>query len=421
MPRRGRPKKAFPPPPKTLPDGRVRIWWNGTWHLLGRVDDEAAWRAEYARLIALWSTDPGAAPLRADEYLVSTLCRDYLASNDCPPEGAQRERVGTAIDLLLELFGHVAAASFGPASLDAWQSWLCGLPSKKDPQRTRFNRTSVRDLYWAVTRIWKWAAKTERLPVEKYTALLTIGPPRPEQVRARKIVEPADPAAVKAALPHLRLPVRAMVLLQWHSGARPEELCAMKVGEVLKSGKVHVPGAGLVDLDGAGVWARAPKEHKLASKGKSRILTFGPDAQQVLTPFLENRDPEEFVFRPIDALAELRAEQRAERSKRGGGSGGNKKKPASEPKRRAGERYSTRTYREAIERACAKAGVAHWFPYQLRHLAAAEIKAVFGVDGVMAVLGHHTQTMGNHYGGRAFKLAAEITRGRTSIVDPPLG
>lgn len=134
MPRRGRPKKAFPPPPKTLPDGRVRIWWNGTWHLLGRVDDEAAWRAEYARLIALWSTDPGAAPLRADEYLVSTLCRDYLASNDCPPEGAQRERVGTAIDLLLELFGHVAAASFGPASLDAWQSWLCGLPASGLPR-----------------------------------------------------------------------------------------------------------------------------------------------------------------------------------------------------------------------------------------------------------------------------------------------
>lgn len=409
-----RPKKSFPPAPKIDANGRVSVWWNGVWHRIGWKSDEAAWKAEYGRLVALWSVDPHAAPLRADDYLVSTLCREYLASRDAPKPGRQRERTVTAIGLLLEHHALTRVADFGPAAMDAWQAWMCTIPDPKDPTRTRFNRTSVRDHFWALTRIWKWAVKTERVPHDRYAALLTIEPPPPDSVRPAKVVDPADPLTVKATLPHVRLPVRAMVLLQWHAGARPDELCSMKVGDVLRSGTVRVPGAGPINLDVEGVWARAPQQHKTARLGKARILTFGPDAQQILAPFLEGRQPDEYVFQPRDGLAELRAEQKADREKRGGGSGGNRKKPAAEPKRRPGNRYSVRTYRQAIERACVKAGVEHWFPYQLRHLAASEIKAVFGVDGVMAMLGHHTQTMGEHYGGRSFKKAAEIARGRAA-------
>jgi integrase len=58
------------------------------------------------------------------------------------------------------------------------------------------------------------------------------------------------------------------------------------------------------------------------------------------------------------------------------------------------------------------AGVAEFAPYQLRHAAAAEIKALFDLDAVQALLGHHTKTMAEHYGGVAFRKAAEVAKGR---------
>ena len=42
----------------------------------------------------------------------------------------------------------------------------------------------------------------------------------------------------------------------------------------------------------------------------------------------------------------------------------------------------------------------------------AEIKAVFDLDAVQALLGHHTKSMAEHYGGVMFKKAAEVAKAR---------
>ncbi len=405
-----RPKNPFPPKPVPH-ENRMRCWWNGRWHFLGMQADPDGWRAEYARLVALWSADPHAPAHRAGELLVAELCRAYLDSGDCPG-GPRRGRIVAALEQLCEAHAATPVGEFGPAALRAWQAWLCQLPVPGDPARRRYGRASVVERVGVVRQVWKWAVSTERIGYERYEALCTVPGPRRGTVREPRVVEPADPEAVRATLPFLRPPVRSLVLLEWATGARPSELCGMTCGEIRREGVLNIPGAGRHDLTAEGVWVYVPDKHKTAGKGKARFVVFGPAEQELLKPLIEGREPGEFVFRPKDALASLRDEQRAERAARGGGSGGNRKKAKAERTRSPGNGYDSRAYYHAVRRACDRAGVARWYPYQLRHLSAAEIKAAFDVDAVMAQLGHHTRTMGEHYGGRSFKKAAEIARKR---------
>ncbi|HJZ53826.1 MAG TPA: site-specific integrase, partial [Gemmataceae bacterium] len=340
---------------------------------------------------------------------VSSLCREYLESADSPQHGRERERAAEAIDLLLEHHPTVTVADFGPNDLRAWQAWLCGLKNADDPDRTRFNVTSVNYMVDVIRRVFAWGVSTERVAEGKLVALRTVPRPKPGEARPPRIVEPADPEAVKKTLPYLRPPVRAMVVLQLTTGARPGELCKMKAGDVTRAGKLHIPGAGVQDLDKLEVWAYVPSKHKLTWKGKPRFLLFAPDAQRVLAPFLD-RDAAAYCFSPRESTDGLRAEQRAARKSKVQPSQANRKKV--NPQKQPGLQYNHRSYNQAVRKACVKAGVAHWFPYQLRHLAAAEVKAVFGLDAVQALLGHHTRTMAEHYGGVAVRTAAEVAKKR---------
>jgi integrase len=78
-----------------------------------------------------------------------------------------------------------------------------------------------------------------------------------------------------------------------------------------------------------------------------------------------------------------------------------------------GERYTTRSYRRAIERACDAAGVPRFSPHQLRHLAAHRIRAKHGIDGARAMLGHSLASVTERYSREvdrqtAAKIAAEM-------------
>ena len=182
----------------------------------------------------------------------------------------------------------------------------------------------------------------------------------------------ADPRAVQKVLPWLASPVREMVELQVMTGARPSELCRMTVGEVLRDGRVDVPGVGLVDLAAEKVWVYAPEEHKTSERGKDRWILFGPKAQALLDPFLTGRKPGEFVFA------------------------------------KSGKRFSGETYRHAIERACNRAGVTPWTPYGLRRLAARQIDADHGREATAAALGHSNLDTSAIYTGRNFAAAVRV-------------
>jgi integrase len=75
-----------------------------------------------------------------------------------------------------------------------------------------------------------------------------------------------------------------------------------------------------------------------------------------------------------------------------------------------GERYTRRSYRLAILRACAKAGVPAWSPLQLRHTAATHIRAKYGVEAAKVILGHSRIETSQIYAERDLRRAEHIMR-----------
>ena len=107
----------------------------------------------------------------------------------------------------------------------------------------------------------------------------------------------------------------------------------------------------------------------------------------MLRPYLF-REGEAFCFRPCDSERERLARRTDDRTtpiSYGNRPGTNKVR---RPKRKAGEKYTTDSYRRAIHRACIKAGIPKWSPNQLRHTAATEVRKKFGLDAAQTVLGH---------------------------------
>jgi integrase len=170
-----------------------------------------------------------------------------------------------------------------------------------------------------------------------------------------------DEVTVDTTIPQLPPIVADMVRLQRLAGMRPEEVCMIRPADIDRSGDV---------------WSYVPKTHKMEHKDRQRIIFLGPQAQAILTPYL------------------LRAEDQV----------------CFVPKRKGADEYSTRSYRDAIHRACDRAKIDHWSPNQLRHAAATEIRKRYGLEGAQVALGHSNANVTQIYAERDTAKAIEIMR-----------
>src|SRR5262249_30384911 len=119
------------------------------------------------------------------------------------------------------------------------------------------------------------------------------------EARESAPVRPAPDADVAAALPFLSRQLRAVVELQRLTGMRSGEVVVMRTGDLDRSGPV---------------WTYTPGRHKGEHRGKSRQVTFGPRAQEVLKRWLR-ADPAAYLFSPKEAEAERREARRAGRNR----------------------------------------------------------------------------------------------------------
>lgn len=102
-------------------------------------------------------------------------------------------------------------------------------------------------------------------------------------------------------------------------------------------------------------------KHKTAHRtAKPRVLVFEREAQRLLRPLL---------VRPVDALLF--------------------------PGRDSA--YDHRALRRAVERACQRAKVEPWSPYQIRHAAATDVANKAGQDAAQAHLGHASGAVTKRY------------------------
>ena len=157
------------------------------------------------------------------------------------------------------------------------------------------------------------------------------------------------------------------------------------------------------------VWVYRPSTHKTEHHGHVRRVALGPSAQAILKGFIKFDEPEEFVFRPCEAVEEQRAARRQNR-KTPMTPSQLRRTPKSAPKRSPKCHYTRQSYRRAIARSCELAGVPSWHPHQLRHNCATKLRRRFGLDAASIVLGHRHGVVTEIYAEADFERAIEVMR-----------
>jgi integrase len=246
-----------------------------------------------------------------------------------------------------------------------------------------------------LVRVFRWGVAEELVPESVHRALAAVPGLQRGRTEApeRGGVKPVAVEVVESALAAMPAPVAAMTRLQLLTGMRTGEVMIMRA----------------IDLNMAGpTWTYAPHKHKNRHRGMERVIFLGPQAQEIIRPFLTT-NLEAYLFSPRAYVEALHARRAAARKTKRTPSELRRRRKA-RPKLQPAERYDRRGYRQAVVRACRKAGVPAWAPLQLRHTAATLIRAKYGIEATKVVLGHSKVETSQIYAERDLSKAQEIMR-----------
>lgn len=358
------------------PSGQWVVKINRRMHYLGK--DEQAARERYRDVIAAhWQGR--SQPTR--RLLCSELLERWL--NDEGKRVRNFGRLQAAARAVNALHAGTPAAEFDQLALAAVRARL--LARKGSTTGRALSRRYVNVLVNTIRQAFSWAAGRKLVPTQTLLDLRTLRPlRRGEGGRELPRVAPPPPGAVEATLPHLPPTVQAMVRVHRLTGMRPGELCMMRPCDLSRAPgePVEVPGQGFtveaIEAGGVVVWVYVPHAHKLLWRERARIILVGPRAQAELVPLLAGRRPDHFIFNPTGSPTSC---------------------------------YSTRSYCQAVQRGCRRAGVPVWSPNRLRHEAATRMREVAGLEAAGDMLGHATPEMTAHYARAALgRLAEHLAR-----------
>jgi integrase len=365
--------------------------------LLGRYGSKES-RIEYARVIAEWQAADRRLPHAEAEpgLTINELILAYLPHVEQHYRHADGTPTNELVDMkitlrpLKQLYGHTPAAAFGPLALKALRNHLIRQPIIRtvktvDPEngkvtwqekvvRIGLARSVVNQRINRIRRLFKWAVSEELVPSSVLEALRAVAGLQRGRSQARETepIRPVSLALVEDTLPHLSPVVADMLRLQLLSGARSGEICVMRACDIDMSGSV---------------WLYRPRRHKTEHRGKGRVIVLGPRAQEIVKRYLK-ANVEAYLFSPREAMEARRLKLRQERRSKVTPSQMNRRKRR--PRRVPGERYGPCAIALAVRRACRRAGLPHWHPHQLRHLAATQIRREYGVELARIILGHAT-------------------------------
>lgn len=373
----------------------VCSWYDPTgkrrWRSFGNVKRVGKRQAErlYAEFAVKWQVDAGVRDPDArdevpEQLTVAELTERYLEYAEAyytKPSGRRTSHASNmdhAMRPMIKVCGRKLVSQVLATDLRAARDLMLD----KDLSRVTINERVNR-----IRHVFKWGVGRDTVPPEVLQKLQAVEPLRRGRsgVKEGKGRRTLHPNEVEAPLPYMPDPVAAMVRLQWLTGMRPGEVMSMRGCDLDTSGKVWV--------------LYRPAEHKTEHHGKSRAVFLGPQAQQVVAPFLKRR-LDEHLFSPRDAIVDREAAR-----------GGSKTDKGTRTRYALhGTRYMAGSYRQAIHRACAKAGVEPWAPYDLRHTAATRLRREHGEEAARVVLGHSridtTQMYGEVDQTKAIAVAA---------------
>lgn len=362
--------------------------------------------------VAYWAwvheNAPGQPPRpKKSDASVAELCNAHMAWADGYHAEQQYLRIVRALECVTLLYGTRPANDFDSHAFKAVRRWFihyrycrrCRKAEAECPCGTlarpgaRLCRRYINSLMGCVRSCWKWGREEKLVTTAAYLELKETRdlPTGRSEAPDHEPVLDVDDALVEAVLPLLMPPVAAMVKVQRLTGMRPGEVVRMRPRDIHRAAATVQLGEQAVV-----VWSYIPEKYKGMGRGKYRVPAIGPRCQEILAPFLDRSGPDEYLFKPTEALEEW-----ARRRKRSLNIG-SRAKPRSH--------YDSHSYARAIARACRRAGVQPWHPHQLRHAVATmvDLASEEGLFNASVVLGHAGAAITRTYSHARFKHAARI-------------
>ena len=363
---------------------------NGKDHYLGEYESPESYE-RYEKLVGEWlargrqldSDSMDGEPVTIGEVMAGYLqfADEYYRKRG--KHTSEYQLVKSALRCV-RIYEDTPAQEFGPLALDV---------VRQEMLAREWSRATINSGVGRIRRMFRWAVSKEIVDPEVLAKLDSLPGLAKGRTTAKEPdkVTPVAEDVVDKTLPHLPQVVADMVRVQQLTGMRPDEVCALHCAEIDRT---------------EDVWAFTPGSHKLEHHELKRSVYLGPKTQQIIGPYIL-RAGGGYVFSPKDSERRRRAKQHAKRKTPL--NQGCRPKPGNKYQR-FGDRYRVDSYRRAIHRACAKAGVPRWNPNQLRHSAATEIRNQFGIEAAQSILGHQKMQTTEFYAEKSERLARRIAR-----------
>ncbi|MDM4014697.1 tyrosine-type recombinase/integrase [Roseiconus lacunae] len=385
--------------------GQARVYLDGRYFYLGQHDTPASY-AKYHSLLAIYSANGMTIPDDAEQLLgdapITVRCltaefREY-AKNKYAKDRSRHAQFKNLCTLLDDCFGDLPADEFGPRKLNEIRELLIATKNRSGKHNAR---SYINMQVQCIVKIFRYCVSRELVGPNVIVALATLQPLAHGESKASESapVQPVDIETVRKTAKFLSPQIKAMVCIQASTGMRPSEVCAIRPTDIERRDD--------------GVWVYRPPKHKTSHRGKLKAVPLLDAAKSALEPFLD-RPEDDYCFKPEEAAEWHRERRHANRKtplKYGNRPGyGKTSRNGTRKPRKYSERYTPDSYRQAITRAAESAKVAHWFPYQLRHLAATVIREALGVEAAQAMLGHSKADMTQHYAKQNLEKAVEAAK-----------
>jgi len=399
---------------------------HGRDHYLGEYDSPES-REKYHSLVAEFLAArreppppvPEDTPLNMTELIARywRFAKSYYVKNG--QATSEISAIKLALGFVRKLYGDLPATEFTPKKLKAVREAMVihdvtcvvkitdtvtGKEKKvRKVVRHGMARKCVNKLIGRVKRMFAWAVEEELLPVDVHAALLRVKGLKRGKTTARETprVRPVSLDHVEKVFTLVPKTVAAMIEVQRLTGCRPQDVVQMRPS----------------DLDTSGpVWEYRPKRFKTehhnedANPDLDRIIYLGPKAQGILKPLLPANEVD-YIFSPRKSesarIAELQANRKSPVTPSQAA-----RIPKGRPKAPLRAYYPVGSYRQAIRRACLRAGIPVWVPNQLRHSRLTEIRSRYGLEASRVVGGHRevgvTQIYAEQDRGLARRVMAEV-------------
>ena len=351
------PSKSVPKYRKHKASGKAVVTINGKDFYLGPYNSKAS-KIEYDRLIGEWLASGRSAfgsahnGLTINQLIASywAHCKEYYVKNGRPTD--EQAGIRVCLRYLRTFYGRQLAESFGPLSLESIRNRMI---------EAKNSRRYINQNIGRIKRVFRWAASKEWVPVHVYQSLLTLEGLKKGKCKAKETspVLPIDEASVERTIQQVSQVVGDMIRVQVLTGCRPGELFIMRPCDIERSGDV---------------WKYVPESHKTEHRGRQRVILIGPQAQEILLPYLL-KSADDLCFRT----------------------------PRNRP-------FNRGRYHKLIAYGCKKAGIPAWAPNRLRHLAATKIRASYGIEASQVILGHSKIETTQIYAERDISRAESIMR-----------